>query len=68
MKPTSEPKQPWPRPMPPSRSFGPSEARIERERAAAEATCQALELGMKRSDAGAALVECRATGRGRCTR
>ena len=34
-----------------------SEARIERERAAAEATCQALELGMTRSDAGAALVE-----------
>jgi len=32
------------------------EARIERERAAAEATCQALELGMKRSDAGATVI------------
>jgi len=34
-----------------------NEARIERERAAAEATCQALELGMKRADAGAALLD-----------
>lgn len=39
-----------------------SEARIERERAAAEATCQALELGMKRSDAGAALIDAQVPG------
>ncbi|MDA2987924.1 MAG: chromosome segregation protein SMC [Actinomycetota bacterium] len=32
------------------------EARIERARAAAEATCQALELSMKRSDAGASVM------------
>ena len=34
-----------------------SEARVERERAAAEATCAALELGMRRSDAGAAVMD-----------
>jgi len=32
------------------------EARIERARAAADATCQALELSMKRSDAGASVM------------
>jgi len=32
------------------------EARIERERAAAEATCQALELSLKRSDAGSVVM------------
>ena len=39
-----------------------TEARIERERAAAEATCQALELGMKRSDAGSTVIDARLPG------
>ncbi len=38
------------------------EARIERARAAAEATCQALELSMKRGDAGSAVMDAHLPG------
>lgn len=38
------------------------EARVERERAAAEATCQALELSLKRSDAGSVVMDAAVPG------